>query len=93
MNLYPSFTHQISSTKYSMDLHTNSGMVLNTILTPPTQPPNQRVAQTPKPKQISGEKTLLYKKKWIKFFPGSAGPRLASVQYFINRSLILGLHT
>jgi len=74
MNLYPSFTHQISSTKYSMDLHTNSGMVLNTILTPPTQPPNQRVAQTPKPKQISGEKTLLYKKNGLNFSQAVPGP-------------------
>jgi len=46
-------------------------------MTLPTQPPDIRVPQAPKPKQITGEKTLLYK-KCIKFFPGSAGPRLAS---------------
>jgi len=43
----------------------------------PTQPPDPGVPQTPKPKQITGEKTFLHK-KCIKFFPGSAGPQLAS---------------
>jgi len=41
---------------------TNSGKVLETSMTPPTRPPDLRVPQTPKPKQIAGEKTLLYKK-------------------------------
>jgi len=31
-------------------------------MTPPTRPPDPGVTQTPKPKQITGEKTLLYKK-------------------------------
>jgi len=71
------------STKFCTDLHTNSGKVLNTNLTLPTRLPHPRALQTPKPKQIIGEKTLLYKKypdgrlNLIKFFPGSAGPWLA----------------
>jgi len=31
-------------------------------MTLPTQPIDRGVTQTPKPKQIAGEKTLLYKK-------------------------------
>jgi len=60
-------------TKFCTDLPANSGKVLNTL---PTQPPDPGVPQT-QPKQITGEKTALYK-KCTKFFPGSAGPRLAS---------------
>jgi len=66
------------STKFCTDLPTNSGKVLNTSMTLPTQPPDPGVPQTPKPQQITGEKTLPYK-KCIKFFPLSAGPRLASL--------------
>jgi len=46
------------STKFCTDLHTNSMKVINTSMTPPTQTPDHRVSQTPKPKQIVGEKTL-----------------------------------
>jgi len=31
-------------------------------MTLPTKPPDPEVPQTPKPKQITGEKTFLYKK-------------------------------
>jgi len=71
------------STKFCTDLHTNSEKVFNT---PPTLPPDAGYPQTPKPKQITGEKTLLYK-KCIKIFPGSAGPRLAKID--INVSFII----
>jgi len=50
---------------------------------PANPTPWLRSTQTPKPKQITGEKTLLYK-KCIKFFPGSAGPRLASLLIIIR---------
>jgi len=72
------------STKFCTDLHTNSGKVLNTSMTTPTQPLDPGVPQTPKPKWITGEKTLCNVKcpdgwcKLIKFFLGSAGARLAS---------------
>jgi len=46
-------------------------------MTPPTWPPDPRILQAQKPKQISEEKTFLYK-KCIRFFPGSAGPQLDS---------------
>jgi len=46
----------------------------------PTQPPDPGVPQTLKPKQITGEITLLHK-KCIKVFLGSAGPWLASKIY------------
>jgi len=49
-------------TKFCTDLHANSGKVLNTSITLPTQTPDPGIPQTPKPKQITGEKTLLYKK-------------------------------
>jgi len=42
-------------------------------MTPPTRPPDHRVSQTPKPKQITGEETLLHK-KCIKFFRAAPGP-------------------
>jgi len=43
------------------------GKVLNTSMTLPTRYPDPRVPQTPKPIQITGEKTLLYKKisRWV----------------------------
>jgi len=75
------------STKFCTGLPDNSGKVLNTSMTPKTWPPDPRVPQTPKPKQITGEKTLLYKKcpdgwrKLIKFFLSSAGAWLASLIY------------
>jgi len=46
------------STKFCTDLHTNSGKVLNTSMTPQTRPLDPRVPQTPKPKRVTGEKTL-----------------------------------
>jgi len=94
--LCPLFTpkppHPIS-TKFCTDLPTNSGKVLITSMTAPTRPPGPRgtpnsgVPQTPKPKQVKGEKTLHNAKcpdgwsKLIKFFPGSTGARLASIVY------------
>jgi len=65
-------------TKFCTDLHTNSSLTL------PTQPPDPGVPQALEPKQITEEKTLLYKKcpdGWlnlIKFFPASNGPQLVS---------------
>jgi len=50
--------HQILHT----DLPINSGKVLNTSMTPQTLPLDSGVSQTPKPKWVTGEKTLLYKK-------------------------------
>jgi len=56
-------------------------------MTPPTQPLEHGVPQTPKSKQVMGEKTLCNLKclngwcKRIKFFPGSAEARLASNEY------------
>jgi len=67
--------------KFCTDLHTYSGKVFDTRMTPPTRHPDPRVPQPLKPKQITGEKTLLYK-KCIKFFSGSTAPRLASKKYF-----------
>jgi len=73
------------STKFCTDLPTNSGKVLNISMTPPTQLLDPRVPQTLKPKWVKGEKTLCNVKcpdglsKLIKFFPGSAGARLASI--------------
>jgi len=74
------------STKFCTDLPTNSGKVLNTSMTTPTQPVDPSVPQTLKPKWVTGEKTLCNIKcpdgwpKLIEFFPGSAGARLASVK-------------
>jgi len=61
------------SAKFFTDLCTNSGKVLNTSMTLSAQPPDPGVTQTPKPKQIPGEKTLLFK-KCIKFFLPVPGP-------------------
>jgi len=64
------------STKFCTDLSTNSGKVLNTSMTPPTQPLNPRVPKTLKPKRVTGEKTLCNItcpdgwRKLIKFFLG-----------------------
>jgi len=83
--LFHTLTAWPISTKFGTDLHTNSGKVLNTSMTLSTWPPDPRVPQTPKPKWFTGEKTLCNVKcpdgwrKLIKFFPGSAGARLASI--------------
>jgi len=53
MYLCPSFTCEPPD-QFCTDLHTHSGKVLNTILTPPTWPPDPGIPQTPKPKQITG---------------------------------------
>jgi len=64
------------STKFCTDLPNNSGKVLNTSMTLPTQPLDPGVPQTLKPKWVMGEKTLCSVKcpdgwhKLIKFFPG-----------------------
>jgi len=78
------------STKFCTDLPANSGKALNTSMTPPIQPLDSGVPQTPKPKRVTGEKTLCNLKcpdEWrnlIKFFPGSARARLASIYiYFL----------
>jgi len=92
--LCPSFTHEPlnqSLTKFWTDLHTNSGKVLHTSMTPPTRRPDHGVPQTTKPRQITLEKTLLYK-KCIKFFPGSAGLRLAIVTYEVLGFVYLDLY-
>jgi len=83
------------STKFCTDLPTNSGKVLNTTMTPPTRPPDPGVPQTPKPKWVTGEKTLCNVKcpdglrKLIKFFPGSTGARLASIYIYKRDCLLL----
>jgi len=75
------------TTKFCTDLPANSWKVLNTSMTPPTQPLDPRVPQTLKPKWVTGEKTLCNLKcpdgwrKLIKFFPGSAEARMASISY------------
>jgi len=46
------------STKFCTDLHTISGKVLNTSLTPPSWPPYPVVPQPPKPKQVTQEKYI-----------------------------------
>jgi len=60
-------------TKFCTDLHNNSGKVLNTSLTQPTRSPDPGVPQTPKPKQITGEK-LCYTKNALNFFRPVPGP-------------------
>jgi len=50
-----------------------SGKVLSTSLTPPAQPPVPRVPETPKPKQITGEK-LCFTKNALNFFRAVLGP-------------------
>jgi len=77
------------STKFCTDLPTNSGKVLNKSMIPPTRTLDPRVPQTPKPKRITGEKTLCNVKcpngwrKLIKFFPGSAEAWLASLKIIL----------
>jgi len=46
------------SANFCTDLHTNSGKVLTTSMILPSHPPNLGVPQTPKPKQVTGEKSL-----------------------------------
>jgi len=59
--LYPTYQFFLSSLKnQGPDLHTNLGKVLNIGMTLPTQTLDPGVLQTPKPIQISKEKTLLY---------------------------------
>jgi len=56
MSPFHAQTTGLISTKFCADLPGYSGKVLNPSMTLPTRP------QIPKPKQITGEKTLLYKK-------------------------------
>jgi len=71
--------------KFCTDLPTNSGKVPNTSMTPLMQPP-----ETPKPKQITWEKTFFYQtcpEGWlnlIEFFPCRAGARLASIHINVD---------
>jgi len=58
MSLFHAGTAGLISTKFCTDLPANSGKVLNTSMTPSTQPLDPRLPQTPKPKQVTGEKTL-----------------------------------
>jgi len=79
------------STKCCTDLPTNSGKVLDTSMTTPTQPLHPRVPQTPKPKWVTGEKTLCNINRWVYFYclvisPGSAKAQLASKNYSITLS-------
>jgi len=82
------------STKFCTDLPTNSGKVLNTSMTLPTQLLDPGVPQTLKPKWVTGEKTLCNVKcpdgwcKLIKFFLGSAGAQLASIIVLVNSRCI-----
>jgi len=91
MSPFHARTAEPISTKFCTDLCTNSGKVLNTIMTPPTRPLDPGVPQTPKPKQVTGEKTLCNVKcpdgwrKLIKNFPGSTGVRLVSHLYIKTR--------
>jgi len=62
MSLFHARTAVPMSIKFCADLHTTSGKNLNSNMTLPTQPPDPWAPQTPKPKQITGGKTLLYKK-------------------------------
>jgi len=48
MSLFHKRTAGPISTKFCTDLPTNPGMVLSTIITAPTRPPDPRVPQTPK---------------------------------------------
>jgi len=77
--LCPLFTPKTArpiSTKFCTDLHTNSRKVLNTSMTLQTRPLDPRVPQIPKPKWVTGEKTLCNVKcpdgqlNLIKFFLG-----------------------
>jgi len=85
MSLLLARTTRSISTKFCTDLHSISGKVLNTSMTRQPNPWTPGVPQTPKPKWVMGEKTLCHIKcpdGWrnvIKFFPGSAGPRLARI--------------
>jgi len=63
VSLFHAWTAVPISAKFCTDLPTNSRKcVLNTTMTPPAQLPDSGIPQTPKPKQIIGEKTLPYKK-------------------------------
>jgi len=62
VSLFHAQTTGSISTKFCIDLHTNSGKVLNTSMTPSTQPPDPGVTQNPKPKQITGEKRFALQK-------------------------------
>jgi len=87
MYLHPSFTRKPpdqSPPNFALTSTPTWGKVLNTSMTLLTQPPIPGVPHTPKPKQITGEKTLLYK-ICIKFFPGSSGLLLACVKYCIGK--------
>jgi len=64
------------STKFCTDLHRGGSQHK---YYPANLNPWPQGTQAPKPKQTTGEKTLLYK-KWIEFFPSIAGPWLASVK-------------
>jgi len=71
-----------SPPNFEQAIHTNSGRVLNESWTLQTQPPDPRVPQVPKPKQITGEKTLLYKNVQMgdfNFSQAVPGLRLASL--------------
>jgi len=46
------------SAKFFTDLHSNSGKVIITGMTLLIRPPDPGVPQTPKPKQITGEKIV-----------------------------------
>jgi len=67
MSLFHVPTAGPTSTKFCTDLHINSGVGVSFYKYNPVVP------KTPKPKLITGEKTLLYK-KCIKFFRAVPGP-------------------
>jgi len=91
---YVPFSRPNRRTNLHQILHrppTNSGKVLNASMTPQTQPLDPGVPQTPKPKWVTGEKTLCMVKcpdgwrKHIKFFLGSTGAWLASFYIYRRR--------
>jgi len=89
VSLFHARTTLPASTKFCTDLHTHSGKVLKTSMTLPTQPSDPGLPQTPKPKQITGEKTLCNVKYLVtvlskKYFVlCSGGPQLASFQQML----------
>jgi len=84
MSLFHLGTARPISTKFCTDLPANSGKVLNTSMTPPTQPLDPGVPQTSKPKWVRGEKTLCNISSanfsWAAPGPGWLVPHKAQVQ-------------
>jgi len=82
LNLFHVRTAGPVSIKFCTDFHTNSGKILNTSMTPPTQSPGP---QTPKPIQITGEKLCFTKNAW-NFSWAALGPRRI-VSHYIKKTI------